>query len=57
MVTKSTKFSKHPNSWEGRERYNSGYSIQSTELPGLVYIRWNSLANKKIDKKTIKKYS
>ncbi len=45
MVTKSTKFSKHPNSWEGRERYNSGYSIQSTELPGLVYIRWHSLAN------------
>ncbi|MUJ27686.1 DUF2931 family protein [Aliivibrio fischeri] len=54
MVTKYTKFSKHPNSWEGRERYSSGYSIQSTELPGLLYIRWHSLANKKTYNKTIK---
>ncbi|WP_375320234.1 DUF2931 family protein [Aliivibrio logei] len=54
MVTTSTKFSKHPNSWEGRERYNSGYSIQSTELPGLVYIRWHSLANKVTYNKAIR---
>ncbi|WP_330219930.1 DUF2931 family protein [Aliivibrio fischeri] len=54
MVTKYTKFSKNPNSWEGRERYSSGYSIQSTELPGLLYIRWHSLANKKTYNKTIK---
>ncbi|MGN2670015.1 DUF2931 family protein [Aliivibrio fischeri] len=45
VVTKYTKLSTHPNSWEGRERYHSGYVIQSSELPGLVYIRWHSLAN------------
>ncbi len=45
MVTKYTKFSKNPNSWEGRERYHSDYVIQSSELPRLVYIRWHSLAN------------
>ncbi len=54
MVTKSTKFSKHPNSWEGLERYHSGYTIRSTKLPASFYIRWHSLANKKTYHKTIK---
>ncbi|MUJ26245.1 DUF2931 family protein, partial [Aliivibrio fischeri] len=54
MVTTSTKFSKHPNSWEGLERYHSGYTIRSVKLPASFYIRWHSLANKKTYNKTIK---
>ncbi|MCE7536171.1 DUF2931 family protein [Aliivibrio fischeri] len=54
MVTTSTKFSKHPNSWEGLERYHSGYTIRSAKLPASFYIRWYSLANKKTYNKTIK---
>ncbi|OCH16024.1 hypothetical protein A6E05_17400 [Aliivibrio sp. 1S165] len=47
MVGKTTVSSSDPLGWAGGERYNSGYSIKSIELPGSLYVRWHSLANKK----------
>ncbi|WP_255310650.1 DUF2931 family protein [Aliivibrio sp. 1S128] len=54
LVSNYTTESLSPLSWDGAERYHSGYSIQSTELPGLVYIRWHSLANKVTYNKAIR---
>ncbi|MGN2921120.1 DUF2931 family protein [Aliivibrio fischeri] len=54
MIGKTTMESESPLSWDGGERFHSGYSINSDELPASFYIRWHSLANKKTYNKTIK---
>ncbi|MGN2614404.1 DUF2931 family protein [Aliivibrio fischeri] len=54
MIGKTTMESESPLSWDGGERFHSGYSIKSDELPASFYIRWHSLANKKTYNKTIK---
>ena len=54
MVSGTAKASRNPLGWDGRERYHSGYSISNTELPGVFYIRWYSLANKQAYVKTIR---
>ena len=54
MIGKATMESLDPLNWEGLERFHSGYSIKSTELPGLFYIRWHSLSNKKTYNKSVR---
>ncbi|WP_269447616.1 DUF2931 family protein [Aliivibrio salmonicida] len=54
MVGTYTTESLSPLNWDGGERFHSGYSIKSTELPGLFYIRWHSLSNKKTYNKNIR---
>ncbi|MGF1907451.1 DUF2931 family protein [Aliivibrio salmonicida] len=54
MIGKATMESLDPLNWEGLDRFHSGYSIKSTELPGLFYIRWHSLSNKKTYNKNIR---
>ena len=54
MVSGTAKASRNPLGWDGRERYHSGYSISNTELPGVFYIRWYSLANKRAFEQTIR---
>ncbi|WP_023603346.1 DUF2931 family protein [Aliivibrio logei] len=54
MVGTYTTESLSPLNWDGAERFNSGYSIKSTELPGFFYIRWDSLSNKKTYKKNVR---
>ncbi|WP_023603345.1 DUF2931 family protein [Aliivibrio logei] len=54
MVGNTTMESSNPSGWDGGERFNSGYAIESTELPGLFYIRWHSLSNKKTYKKNVR---
>ncbi|MGF1907452.1 DUF2931 family protein [Aliivibrio salmonicida] len=54
MIGKATMESLDPLSWEGLERFHSGYSIKSTELPSLFYIRWHSLSNKKTYNKSVR---
>ncbi|MCE4935408.1 DUF2931 family protein [Aliivibrio fischeri] len=46
LVSNYTTESLGPLNWSGAERYHSGYTIEDSELPGLLYIRWHSLANK-----------
>ncbi len=54
MIGKATMESLDPLNWEGLDRFHSGYSIKSTELPGLFYIRWHSLSNKKTYNKSVR---
>ncbi|MUK92681.1 DUF2931 family protein [Aliivibrio fischeri] len=54
MIGKTTMESESPLGWDGGDRFHSGYSINSDELPASFYIRWHSLANKKTYNKTIK---
>ncbi len=54
MVGNYTTESLSPLNWDGGERFHSGYSIKSTELPGLFYIRWHSLSNKKTYNKSVR---
>ncbi|MUK49542.1 DUF2931 family protein, partial [Aliivibrio fischeri] len=54
LVSNYTTESLSPLKWDGVDRYHSGYFIEDVELPGLIYIRWHSLANKKTYNKTIK---
>jgi hypothetical protein len=54
LVSNYTTESLSPLKWDGVERYHSGYFIEDAELPGLLYIRWHSLANKVTYNKAIR---
>ncbi|WP_063652814.1 DUF2931 family protein [Aliivibrio fischeri] len=54
LVSNYTTESLSPLKWDGVDRYHSGYFIEDAELPGLIYIRWHSLANKVTYNKAIR---